>query len=480
MLISKIHLPRRTVLKAIGATVGLPLLDAMIPAGTALARTSGAARPCMSFIYFPHGAVMDQWTPAGDGVGLQLAPILAPLAPYRKQLTVVSGLENKSATAPPVHALTPATWLGCTAPKVGALPCAGVTVDQVAAARLGGDTRLNSIQVATEARGGEGSTDPTYGDVYARTISFRDASTPLTMQHDPRKVFAQLFAQDDAPGDSSRAAAGFASHAGAVHTLAGDATAALAGHAGPGHAAAGHPVTAFASHPALMRRASVLDLVREDAAALSRKLGPRDRAVLDDYLANVRSIERRVQSYVPPTPSSQHAGDAPTAFDERMRLMFDLIALAYEANVTRVASFMMAAEVSDQSYDFIGIPESFHALSHHGNSAPKLERLAKVQAYNTGLFAKFVSKLAATPDGDGSLLDHSLIVYGSNMSNSNLHDHSGLPRALLGGACGNLAGDRHLRCPEHTPLANLHVALLNKVGIPTTAFGDSTEPLRAL
>jgi hypothetical protein len=303
------------------------------------------------------------------------------------------------------------------------------------------------MQVATEARGGEGFTDPTYGDVYARTISFRDASTPLPMEHDPRKVFSMLFAQNDARGDGEQAAAGAAS----------DAT---------------------AGHAAFTRRGSVLDLVSDDAAALSRKLGPRDRAVLNDYLANVRSIERRVQAYVPPTP--EHAGEAPTAFDERMRLMFDLIALAYEANLTRVASFMMAAEVSDQSYDFIGIPESFHSLSHHGNSPAKLERLAKVQAYNTGLFAEFVSKLAATRDGDGSLMDHSLIVYGSNMSNSNLHDHSGLPVAVLGGACGNLVGDRHVRCPEHTPLANLHVALLNKAGVPTTTFGDSTGPLRAI
>jgi hypothetical protein len=449
MLISKIHLPRRTVLKALGATVGLPLLDAMLPAGTALARTAGAARPCMSFVYFPHGAVMDRWTPGNEGVGLELGAILEPLAPYRKQLTVVSGLENKSAIAPPVHALTPATWLGCTAPKVGAQPCAGVTVDQVAAARLGADTRFDSLQVATEAQGGEGFADPTYGDVYARTISFRDASTPLAMEHDPRKVFARLFSQEDAHDNSAQTAAGRT-----VPGSAGDTT---------------------ASHVVFTRRGSVLDLVRDDAAALSRKLGPRDRAVLDDYLANVRSIERRVQAYVPPT--TEHASEAPTAFDERMRLMFDLMALAYEANVTRVASFMMAAEVSDQSYDFIGIPESFHSLSHHGNSPAKLDRLAKVQAYNTGLFAKFVSKLAATRDGEGSLLDHSLIVYGSNMSNSNLHDHSGLPIALLGGACGTLAGDRHVRCPERTPLANLHVALLNKAGVPTTTFGDSTGAL---
>ena len=453
MLISKIHLPRRTVLKALGATVGLPLLDAMVPAGTALARTAGAARPCMSFIYFPHGAVMDQWTAANVGVGLELAPILAPLAPYRKQLTVVSGLENKSATAPPVHALTPATWLSCTAPKVGAQPCAGVTVDQVVAARLGGDTRFDSIQLATESEGGEGFSDPTYGDAYARTISFRDPFTPLPMEHDPRRVFAGFFAQDAQQGEPRRQD---------EQPTVGRAIAGLTGRAGVDYAV-------------FMRRGSVLDLVRDDAMALSRKLGPRDRAVLDDYLANVRSIERRVQSYVPAMP--ENPDEVPTAFDERMRLMFDLIALAYQANLTRVASFMMAAEVSDQSYDFIGVPESFHALSHHGNSPAKLERLAKLQACNTGQFAKFVGQLAATCDGDGSLLDHSLIVYGSNMSNSNLHDHSDLPLALLGGANGTLVGDRHLRCPDHTPLANLHVAVLNKAGVPTTAFGDSTGEL---
>ena len=441
MLISKIHLPRRTVLKALGATVGLPLLDAMLPAGTAgpsraLGETAAAARPCMSFIYFPHGAIMDQWTPRNDGAGLELPPILAPLASFRKQLTVVSGLENKSAIAPPAHAITPATWLSCTAPKVGAEPHAGVTVDQIAASKLGHDTRFDSIQVATEAQGGEGASDRTYGGTYAKTISFRTPSTPLPMEHDPRKLFQKLFASNDVALPDST------------------------------------------THAVFTRRGSVLDLVRQDAADLSRKLGPADRALLQDYLANVRSIERRVQAY---TPSQGQPQDrAPTAFDEHMRLMFDLIALAYEANLTRVASFMMAAEASEKSYDFIGIPESFHGLSHHGESAAKLERLAKVQTYNTAMFAKFVSKLATIGDGEGSLLDHSLIVYGSNMSNSNLHDHSQLPVALVGGACGKLTGDRHVRCPAPTPLANLHVALLNKVAIPTTAFGDSTGELTTI
>jgi Protein of unknown function (DUF1552) len=442
MLVSKIHLPRRTVLKALGATVGLPLLDAMIPAGTALGRTAAAPRPCASFIYFPHGAVMDQWTPRADEAGFQLPPILAPLAPFRRQLTIVSGLENRAAIVPPVHAITPATWLSCVTPRLSPEPQAAVTVDQVMSAKLGQDMPFDSIQVATEAAGGEGSSDRLYGSVYAKTISFRAPTTPLPMEHDPRKLFRRLFGQE---GSASL-------------------------EAGP------------------LPGRSVLDLVRQDAADLSRKLGPRDRTLLADYLANVRSIEERVHAFVPaPAPeaksqqgSRESSSATPTAFHEHMRLMFDLVALGYEAGLTRVSTLMMAAEVSNQRYDFIGVADSFHSLSHHGNSPVKLDRLAKVQAHNTTVFAEFVGKLARMPDGEGSMLDHSLIVYGSNMSNSNLHDHSGLPLALLGAACGQLAGDRHLRYPEHTPLANLHLALLNKVGIPTAAFGDSTTALAAV
>ena len=431
MLISKIHLPRRTVLKALGATVGLPLLDAMIPAGTARSSQvpAGSAlmpRPCVSFVYFPHGAVMDQWMPRGIGNRLDddLPPILSPLAAHREQLTIVSGLENRSAIAPPVHAITPATWLSCTPPVPqvnGVAIRAGVTVDQLMATKLGKDMRFDSIQLATEVVGGEGASDRTYGSTYAKTISFRTPSTPLAMEHDAGKVFRRLFGQDEVATAQPRRAT-----------------------------------------------TSVLDFVRQDAADLSRKLGPRDRAVLIDYLEKVRGIERRTQA--PP----------PIAFEEHVELMFDLMALAYEANLTRVGTFMMAAEVSSQSYGSIGVKDSFHALSHHGNSPEKLERLAKVQTYNTRLFAKFVAKLAATRDGAGSLLDHSLIVYGSNMSNSNLHDHSNLPVALLGGACGKLTSARHVRCPEHTPLANLHLALLNKAGVPTETFGDSTGELLAI
>ena len=452
MLISKIHLPRRTVLKALGATVGLPLLDAMVPAGTAgpsragpfgagpfrAGPSAGAPRLATSFIYFPHGAVMDQWIPRGDGAGLEIPPLLAPLAPFRDQLTVITGLDNKAAQAPPVHAITPATWLSCATPRVAPEPRASITVDQIVARKLGQDTLFDSIQLTTEAAGGEGSSDRLYGDAYGKTISV-GSRAPLPMEHDPRKVFGRLFGQDGS----------FAQDNGdTAHTRAA-------------------PVR------------SVLDLIRHDAAALNRKLGARDRAVLADYLANVREVERRVHAFVPAVKAQGESKElpGPTRFDEHMQLMFDLIALAYQANATRVASFMMAAEVSNQQYDFIGVPDSFHALSHHGNSPAKLARLAKIQAYNTSVFAKFVGKLAAMPDGDGSMLDHSLIVFGSNMGNSNLHDHSQLPLALLGGACGKLSGNRHVRCPGQTPLANLHVALLNKAGIPTTAFADSTGEL---
>ncbi len=435
MFLSKMHLPRRTVLKALGATVGLPLLDAMIPAGTALAHTAAAPKPRMTFVYFPHGAVMDQWTPLTEGADFELPPILAPLAPFQKQLTIISGLENKAAVATPVHAITPGTWLSCVPPRMGPDPFGGVTLDQLVAQKIGQDTRLSSIEVGTEEQGGEGSCDRNYGSSYGKTISFRTPSMPLPMEHDPRRLFQRLFGQEE-------------DHSAAGWRAAGD-----------------------------RKGRSVLDLVRHDAADLGRALGPRDRALLDDYLSNVREVERRVGKYGQ-SGASKETADAPAAisgaFDERMQLMFDLIALAYQANLTRVSTYMMAAEVSNQSYSFIGIPDAFHALSHHQNNPAKLERLAKVQSFHTEMFAKFVGKLAQMPDGDGSMLDHSLILFGSNMSNSNLHDHFPLPIAVVGGGCGRLQGNRHLRYPDRTPIANLHVALLNRVGIPTKSFGNST------
>jgi Protein of unknown function (DUF1552) len=432
--ITRKHISRRTVLRGAGAAVALPLLDAMLPAATALAKTAAAPKPRMVFVYFPHGAVMDKWTPKKEGADFDLPPILAPLAPFQKQLTVISGLENKSAIAAPVHAVTPGTWLSCIPPRISHDPLGGITIDQIAAKHIGQDTPLPSLEVGTEERGGEGSCDRNYGCSYGKTISFRDPSTPLPMEHNPRKLFQQLFGQGD---------------------------------------------TADERVAMLRENRSLLDLVSRDASELKRTLGARDQAMVDDYLTTVREIERRVQQIASRDLSSIQLPDAPSGipsrFDEHIRLMFDMIALAFQANLTRVATFMMAAEVSNQPYNFIGISDAFHPLSHHANNPQKMERLAQLQAWNTGEFAKFVKKLQGLPDGEGTMLDNSLILFGSNMSDSNLHNHYPLPTAIVGGGVGKLKGNQHLKYPDKTPIANVHLTLLDRIGLPMDKLGDSTQ-----
>jgi hypothetical protein len=433
MFITKKHLSRRTLLKGVGCGLSLPLLDAMVPAHTALAKTAAAAKPRMAYIYFPHGAVMDQWTPKQAGADFDLPQIIAPLKPFQKQLTIVSNLENRPAIAAPVHAITPGTWLSCVPPRISHDPLGGITADQIAAKHIGQDSPLPSLEVATEERGGEGSCDRNYGCSYGKTISFRDPSTPLPMEHNPRKLFQQLFGQGD---------------------------------------------TADERQALLRENRSILDLVSRDAQDLNRQLGPRDRALVSDYLQTVREIERRVQQIERQDLGTVALPDAPAGiparFDEHIELMFDLMALAFQANLTRVQSFMLAAEVSNQPYGFIGIPDAFHPLSHHANNPQKLERLAKLQAWHTQVFAKWLGKLAALPDGEGSMLDNSIIVYGSNMSDSNLHNHYPLPTAVVGGGAGKLKGNRHIVAAERTPIANLHLTLLDRAGIPLEKLGDST------
>jgi Protein of unknown function (DUF1552) len=433
MFITKKHISRRTVLKGAGFSVSLPLLDAMIPASTALAKTAAAPKVRMAFVYFPHGAVMNQWTPQKDGPDFDLPPIIAPLKPFQKQLTIISGMENKAAIAAPVHAITPGTWLSCVPPRISHDPYGGVTVDQIAAKHIGQDSPLPSLEVGTEERGGEGSCDRNYGCSYGKTISFRDPATPLPMEHNPRKLFQQLFGAGDTADERAQLA---------------------------------------------RESRSILDLVSRETGDLRRSLGVRDQVALDDYLQTVREIERRVQQLegrdlskvtLPDTPAG-----IPSRFDEHMRLMFDLIALAYQANLTRVVSYMMAAEVSNQPYNFIGIADAFHPLSHHANNAAKLANLAKVQAFNTGEFAKFAAKLQSIPDGEGNMLDNSILVFGSNMSDSNAHNHFPLPMAVLGGGAGRLKGNRHLRYPDKTPIANMHLTILDRIGVPMESFGDSS------
>jgi len=393
MFLTKKHLDRRTFLRGMGATVALPLLDAMIPARTLLAFTAARAVPRLAFVYFPLGAIMDEW----DG------RILQPLAPYRDRLTIVSGVENRHAYGP-VHAITPGTWLSAASAREG-----GATADQLAADHFGCDSPLPSIAIATEepAKIGAGIWEGEYDESYGKTISFRGAGAPVAMEFRPRAVFDTLFHR--APGSSS-----------------------------------------------------VLDVIAADAASLRKQLGSADRSLLSEYLETVRDVERRVDHVAP-------------SFTDRMALMFDLIALAFRADITRVATMMMAAEASAMTYDHLGIPDSFHALSHHQNDPERIEKLVRIQTLHASMFAAFIQTLAAQQDGDGSLLDRSLVLFGSNMSNSYAHDHFPLPLAVVGGACGRHRGGQHLRCPDRTPIANLLLTMLRRADVPVQSIGDSTS-----
>ena len=434
MFVTKKHLTRRNVLRGAGAALALPLLDAMIPAGTALADTVANPTPHLGFIYFPHGAVQDRWTPKGQGKIEEFGEILNPLDKYKSMTTVFSNIDNQAPLGP-VHALAPGTWLNCVHPAISQDPHAGTTVDQIAAQHIGQDTPLPSLEVAMENHGGGGFCDRDYGCSYAATISFRTPTTPLPMEVDPRKLFMRLFGQGDNAGERARL-----------------------------------------SH----QYASLLDLVGGEAKELERLVGPSDKAMLSDYLESVREIERRIQKMEARDLSKVNIPDAPKQgalpFNERIELMFELVALALQANMTRVFSFMMAAEVSGQTYNFIGVPDAFHPLSHHNNEQAKMDRLAKVQAYHTQVFAKFLDKLAKMPDGDGTMLEHSLFLYGSNMANSNAHNHYPLPTALVGG-WKTVKGGQHIVPPERTPLANVLLTLLDRVGISEEKLGDSTGEL---
>jgi hypothetical protein len=445
MFITKKHLSRRTFLRAGGASIGLPLLGAMVPAATALAQTAAAAKPRLGVFYLPHGAIMantrygeemNRWTPEREGRDFDLKPILEPFAPHRKYLTVVSGLGNRTAESPAVHAIHPGTWLTCVAPPRSQTPNGGVSIDQIAARHIGQETPLPSLELATEERGGSGGCDGTYGCSYSRTISFRTPTTPLPMEADPAKVFEKIFGRGTTDAERAAIASDFS---------------------------------------------SVLDLVTAEIKDLERGLGAEDRVMVNDYLDSVRELERRIQLLGARDLSNVEMPEVPVAspaFDERLKLMFDLLAVAYQTNMTRIATFMMAAEVSNMSYAHIGVPDAFHPLSHHAENKPAMEKLAQVQRYHSEVFADFLAKLAAIPDGDaGTMLDSSILLYGSNMSNSNQHDSFPLPLLVFGGANGAVKGNQHLRYPDRTPIANLHYTLMLRAGVPVDRIGDSTGEL---
>ena len=436
MFITRKHLSRRTMLRGMGVAAALPLLDSMLPAQTPLAKPTVR----LGFVYLPHGAIMNQWTPATEGAGFEFSPILKPLEPLRDYVNVVSGLGHRAADTTAVHSLSPTTWLSGVRPKPtqGVDAYAGVTADQIAAQQIGQDSLLPSLELATEDNSALiGACDRDYGCIYMNTLSWRTPTTPLPMEINPRKVFERLFGSGGSPEE--RAAR-------------------------------------------IKEDRSILDQITADAGALQKTLGAKDRAMVGDYLESVREIERRIQkagqqqldsySELPEAPVG-----IPYAFEEHINLMYDLLALAYQTNVTRVFTFMVAREESNKTYPQIGVHDGHHATSHHQNKPEKIEKLVKIQQYHIGLFARFLDKLKSTPDGDGSLLDHSVLLYGSNMSNSNVHNHFPLPNLLVGGGAGTLKGGRHLRYEDHTPMTNLLVSAMDKAGIRQETLGDSTGRL---
>jgi hypothetical protein len=443
MFVTKKHLPRRTFLKGVGVSMALPLLDSMIPARTLLAQTAARPLPRLGFVYVPHGAIMDKWTPATEGAGFEFTPILKPLEPFRDRLNVVTGLGHRAADTTAVHSLSPTTWLSGVRPKAtqGVDAYAGVTADQIAAQHIGQETVLPSMELATEDHSGLiGSCDRDYGCIYMNTLSWRTPTTPMPMEINPRRVFERMFGQG------------------------GSATERLV---------------------RIQEDKSILDAITKDAASLQLQLGASDRAVMTQYLENVREIERRIQR------AEQSQGDedlllparpagVPFDYEEHIKLMYDLMVLAYQADVTRVITFMVSREVSNRTYSQVGVTDGHHAISHHQNRAEKMEKNVRIQTYNISQFGYFLEKMKSTPDGDGSLLDHAVMLYGSNMSNSNAHDHYPLPNLVVGGAAGRMKGGRHLKYADRTPMTNLLVTMLDKVGVKQETLGDSSGQLANL
>jgi hypothetical protein len=433
--ITKKHLPRRTFLRGAGVTIALPLLDSMVAAQTPLARTAANPRSRLECIYVPHGATMDKWTPAQEGKGFEFTETLQPLEKYRDRLVVVSNLAHPQAAgvgsdAGADHARSAAVFLSGAHPEKESVHV-GTTIDQIVAEKLGQDTPLPSMEVAIEENGlncGAG-----YGCAYTNTISWKTPTLPLPMEHNPQVLFEKLF------GEGSTAEARVARKA---------------------------------------QSRSLLDSVTQEIASLNKELPPSDRARMGDFLDDVREIERRIQKAQNQTSKDVKVPDAPVgipeAFDDHFKIMFDLQAIAFQANITRVATMMYARDTSGAVYPQSGVREGFHVASHHSNNRANMDRFALINRYHTSVLAYFIEKLHSTPDGDGTLLDHSLILYGSSMSNGNQHDHDPLPVVVAGGASGNLRGDRHIVAAPHTPMSNLLLSILGKLGVQRNSFGDST------
>jgi hypothetical protein len=448
MIITKMHLPRRTFLRGVGATLALPLLDSMVPALTALSRTAAAPIRRIGFFYVPNGMAMKYWVPEAEGAGFALPRTLEPLAAYRDQLTVLTGLAAMEAYPQPGegggdHARAAGSYLtGMHIKRTSAADVlAGVSADQIAAQQLAQETQLASLELSLESVELLGACDGTYACAYTNTIAWRTASTPLPMENDPRALFERMFGTAISTEPEARRAR-------------------------------------------LRRDRSILDSVAEKASQLKLRLAPGDQGKLNDYLESVRDIERRIQKAEEQgdreVPLVDQPAGIPRDFSEHAKLMFDLLTLAYQTDLTRVSTFMIGREVSSRPYPELGIPDSHHPLSHHENDPGKIDDLGKVNRYHMEQFAHLVERLKTTQDGDGSLLDQSLLVYGAGISDSNTHFHDNLPIALVGGTKAGLKGGRHIRYPEQTPVTNLWMSLIDKMGVPSEQIGDSTGQVKHL
>jgi hypothetical protein len=421
MFLSKKHLSRRTLLKGAGAAIALPLLDAMIPAATALADTPAAVKPRLGFVYFPHGAIQQSWTPQAVGRDFQFSPILKPLEPLRDYVTVVTGLRNKGGESSDPHGIIEMTWLSCVGPNGRqATGDAGVTADQLAARHIGQDTPMPSLELCGEPGG---------------STCYRTPLQQLPMEGNPRKVFYSMFGQGDS-NEERRAI--------------------------------------------LKSQGSLLDYAQEATASLNRQLDAGDRAIVSDYLDSVREIERRVQKLWVASESFGNLPNAPLGapddFTELLDVQFEVMALAWQTNQTRVTTLRMAREATMRVYGMVNVTEAFHPLSHHGEDPEKLAKLVRIQAYHSERMAKFAQRLKGMKEGNGNVLDNSIILFGSNMANSDRHNNDPIPQAIIGKG-GGIKGGQHLHYPQDTPHPNILITVLQRAGAPVAKIGDSTGAL---
>ena len=437
MIITRKALPRRTVLRGLGTALALPLLDGMAPALTAISRTPAGPRRLLGIVYVPNGIVMEQWTPATEGAGFELTPTLKPLQRFRDRLTLVTGLDNRGPDF--AHETGATSFLTGVSPKrtQGTDLVASISMDQQVAQAAGQHTQLASLELALESGDDVGTCGAGYTCAYTNTICWRSATTPLPMETNPRAVFERLVGDVGSTDPAARLAR-------------------------------------------LEQDRSLLDAVTDKLARLRRELGARDRSKLGEYLDAVRDIERRIQraeaQVDQPLPEMAPPLGIPPTFEEHAKLMFDLQVLAYQADLTRVITFMVSREFSSRTYPEIGVPEAHHPTSHHQNDPQKIAKLARVNAYHTTLLAHYLDRLQATPDGDGTLLDQLTLLYGCGLSDGQRHSSQNLPVLLVGGPLG---GGRHVRVPAATPMSNLHLTLMDAMGLAVEKFANSTGPLDA-